>query len=914
MIRSGSGQGATPSSFDAVKTLYDPVGRVLKQSNPYTGNASGDGSPAYWTKNIYDPLSRVKEVDLPDDQPAGQRSRIQTDYSSAIVTVTDQVGRKRQSQVDGLGRLISVTEMNPSTGALDSTNYLTSYSYNTLDNLTGVNQGGQPRSFTYDSLSRLTSQTTPEGLTVSLTYTDFGAVLKRTDARNVETHYKYDTLNRPTQVWYTGIGGSDDPTVVPRPALPSGVAATSDVIIAYNNLSSAGAGNGETSRVDDGAGFEIYAYDSLGRPTSKTRTIDGNSYQTQYQYNAINQPALMIYPSGKRVRMNHDSRGRFSGEDKVDTSGNVLASYLSGVGYNVAGQVTGMTSGSGVIESYTYSSDRLQLTRQTATKPGSTLMDLNYSYAATAGASGTGTTAGNSGQLMAITSSPASTINNQARNQAFTYDDLGRLTTATGWGMWQRRFTYDRWGNRTGVWDATTGGSQIQSVTLQQQPGAPAGVPSNRATTITNSSVSLPQTYDAAGNLIGDGVHTYQYDGENRIAKVDAGTFNEATYFYDANNWRVKKTTSNNAYTTYCIWEGGQVIAEYSNAPTGATGNSYYLADRLSNRMITDTNGAFKGTQDHLPFGDEGGTNGTSEKHRFTNYERDNESGSDHAVNRQYETASGRFKQADKKGGLMRDPQSLNRYAYSLNDPVNVGDPLGLSPFDWMTDASIHGPGLYIDGFQILEGQEGLFWGLLASGTGVIAPIGSSAYLGYGGGTYISINTGYSSNGDITLGTLDVQVPDRNLVLVGQEIRNGNPSEDPYWSQITVITVNALRVLENHPKCRKLLHGFWGEASTVLNELWRTHSIKSGNLNQPNTVGLKLGLYAGGTITLDTKYGILDPTAATVYYGLTASNALAANLLHEVGHATSFLPSRSRHSTQAQSDAYNQQIVEDCFK
>jgi hypothetical protein len=197
-------------------------------------------------------------------------------------------------------------------------------------------------------------------------------------------------------------------------------------------------------------------------------------------------------------------------------------------------------------------------------------MDLNYSYAATAGSSGAATTAGNSGQLMAITSSPASTINGQARNQTFTYDDLGRLVTATGWATWQRRFDYDRWGNRTGVWDATSGGLQIQSVTLQQQPGAPAGVPSNRSTTITNGGTGLTQTYDAAGNLIGDGVHTYQYDGENRIARVDAGTSNEADYFYDANNCRVKKTTSNNTYTTYCIWEGGQVIAEYSNArPVG---------------------------------------------------------------------------------------------------------------------------------------------------------------------------------------------------------------------------------------------------------------------------------------------------------------------------------------------------------
>lgn len=196
---------------------------------------------------------------------------------------------------------------------------------------------------------------------MSFTYTDFSAVATRTDARGVITTYGYDGLNRLTSVGY-------NMTNAP------GVAATTGVNISYKTASP---GNGDVDSVTDGAGTERYVYDSLGRTTSKTRTIDGNSYATGYQYNAINQLALMIYPSGKRVRMNHDLRGRFSGEDKVDTAGTVLTSYVSGMGYNVAGQVTGMTSGSGVSESHSYLADRLQLARQTATKSGSTLMDLD---------------------------------------------------------------------------------------------------------------------------------------------------------------------------------------------------------------------------------------------------------------------------------------------------------------------------------------------------------------------------------------------------------------------------------------------------------------------------------------------------------------------------------------------------------
>lgn len=657
VIRSGSGAGSSPTSFDTTATQYDALGRVSQVSNPYLGDVNGIGTPTAWTASEYDNLSRVKKVTLPDQQT------IQSDYNGSQTTVTDQVGRKRRSEVDGLGRLTKIKEQNPATGLLDDTNYLTTYVYDAIDNLTDVNQGGQSRSFVYDALSRMTSETTPEEGTVSFTYTDFSAMLKRTHSvRGVEAHFQYDSLNRLIRTWYTGLGGSDDPNAS-RPPLPTEVAATADVTISYNT---AAPGNGQAGQITDGGGTESYVYDSLGRTTSKTRTIDGNSYQTQYQYNQASQLTLLIYPSGKRLRMNHDSRGRLNGEDKVDNSGNLLSKYVRSIGYNVAGQVTTLGIGevgtnNVITETYGYSTDRLQPTTQTAvTNGGATLMSLNYGYQAAAGASGTGTTAGNSGQLMSITA----TINTVGRNETYTYDDLGRLASATGYYP-QRNYSYDQWGNRTGV----SGGSS-QTVTMQQPGG---GVTNNRIATVNG----VGYTYDAAGNLTSDGVHSYKYDTAGRIANVDTAA---ASYSYDSANRRVKKVTGTgaNAVTTYYIWEGSQVTAEYSNAPAGSGGTSYYLADKLSTRMITDSNGAFKGKQDHLPFGEEGGTSGTPEKHRFTSYERDSESGTDYAVNRQHSFSIGRFMQPDPVQGSIANPQSLNRYSYTLNDPINLSDPLGL--------------------------------------------------------------------------------------------------------------------------------------------------------------------------------------------------------------------------------------------
>lgn len=71
------------------------------------------------------------------------------------------------------------------------------------------------------------------------------------------------------------------------------------------------------------------------------------------------------------------------------------ANYLSNIIYNAAGQVTGQTLGNGVVESYGYDANRLQLTSQTATNGATSLINLVYSYAASTGQNGANTTVGN---------------------------------------------------------------------------------------------------------------------------------------------------------------------------------------------------------------------------------------------------------------------------------------------------------------------------------------------------------------------------------------------------------------------------------------------------------------------------------------------------------------------------------------
>jgi YD repeat-containing protein len=382
---------------------------VTKQSNPYLGDANGNGDAQFWTINTYDELSRVATVTLPDGQTIQTEYRGATSTSGATVTTIDTVGRQREIEVDGLGRLVKVKEQNPANGNLE---WVTSYSYDVLNNLTQTDQGGQTRTFEYDAKGRLTKETTPEAGLISYDYWDFGAVKTRRDARGVITNYTYGELNLLREVRYDTSGAP-------------GVAPTATVSIEYMDASP---GKGQIKTVTDGAGTERYGYDGLGRLESRERAIDDIRYETRYEYNAANQMTMMTYPSGKRVKVSRDARGRLAAMRSVDASNSVQETYLSEINYRVEGLISSQKFGDETTESFTYSDDRLQLTRQKVMKAGSTMLDLSYGYGALAGEMGNGSKDGNSGQLMSVTG----TINGQNRNQTFNYDNVGRLVTATG--------------------------------------------------------------------------------------------------------------------------------------------------------------------------------------------------------------------------------------------------------------------------------------------------------------------------------------------------------------------------------------------------------------------------------------------------------------------------------------------------
>ena len=520
---------------------YDSVGRLQLKSNPV---APGGGiGPS--TTHSYDGLDRQIRIRLPDSQT------VQTSYSGSTVTETDEVGRKEQSQVDGLGRLVSVTEQDPSSGNLTQT---TTYSYNYLDKLTQVNQGGQTRAFAYDALGRETYERIPEQTaaindgtgtmwTCKYTYTDFGAIATKTDARGVVVTYGYDSMNRLVSRSY-------------HVSHATGVAATPAVAYNYDNSSNSST-KGLLLSVTAGSFYtETYGYDGFNRPSLVTDTIDGDNYVTRFQYNQAGQVTQLTYPSGRVLPYVYDSEGRLS---SVGGSPNGGIGYLGNIAYAPGGQIAGFSLGNGVNETLTYDPNRLQLTNLKAATSTATLMKFAYNYTAAAGQMGTGTMAGNTAQLVSVSGK----INGITESAAYTYDLDRRLATSSQGSNGQtaaRSFAWDRWGNRTSETD-TTSNIQLQGVTLQQS----GGVPTNQIASITTPRGSQAFTYDAAGNVTSDGTgNSYTYDAENRLVSVNGPML--AQYAYNPAHKRIKKVTGGS--TTHYMWSGGSALAEHD----GTTG------------------------------------------------------------------------------------------------------------------------------------------------------------------------------------------------------------------------------------------------------------------------------------------------------------------------------------------------------
>ncbi|RPJ59181.1 MAG: hypothetical protein EHM23_15030, partial [Acidobacteria bacterium] len=652
----------SPGQYDTVDREYAACscsGKTSRVSMPYRA-----GNPVYWTQTQYDGLGRIRKVIPPDGSPTSNyteyRYRVLRAYvplydggpymslgpqTRQMVGVFDAKGVGRVQSYDLEGQLVEVRE---DAAADFSSSYITEYrprvDSNTFYNgvahyvrysLPTIIQGAQTRWQQIDSLGRVTSDQQAESGLTTFTYDDAGRVVTKTDSRGIVTTTYYDEINRPTSVTFSD--------------------GTPGITYTYDQ----GAyGIGRLYSLTNGVATSTYTYNNMGQVTREDKTINGVAFYTTYGYNLAGQVTTARLPNGTILTNNNDIVGRLASLTSDWVDGNHPATLASGFVYNAAQAVAQVDFGNGTRMTRTFNSGLQLKTLQHGTigSPDS-LLDFEYNYQETVA---------NNGRIMGITN-----YNDRTKDLSFTYDRLYRLATAqTAGSHWGLSWTCDRYGNRL-----------TQSITKGTAPTS--SLTYNAANNRVNG-----WTYDNAGNTLNDGRHIYTWNALNQQTTMD-GT--AAQYRYDAQGNRVMKITPTK--TTYYVfgtgeysggvWEklyvslNGQKLVEYSNGTT-----YFFHSDHLGTpRVQTNLAGAVVETWDAYPFGEQWATTGgVGNQHHYTGKERDPESANDYFGARYYSAGSARWLSVDPVAGNQRNPQRLNLYSYSLNDPVNYTDEDGRQP------------------------------------------------------------------------------------------------------------------------------------------------------------------------------------------------------------------------------------------
>jgi RHS repeat-associated protein len=317
--------------------------------------------------------------------------------------------------------------------------------------------------------------------------------------------------------------------------------------------------------------------------------------------------------------------------------------------------------------------------------------------------------------------------------------------------------------------------------------------------------VTTSLTYDADGNLAQKTVDgtttTYLYDYANRL--IALGTQGATTtYGYHAFGSRVLQTGTSTTYlypfkwysvasstgtgakyatTSDYVFNGDSLVATVdqqaaSGNATGTAKTRYIHPDHLgSTNVVTDENGGVVQTLDYYPYGATRVSVGTStkEKRQFIGQFTDDSTLS-YLSARYYDNSRGQFLSEDptflalgNEGQLQQlsqqnqqkfltEPQQLNSYSYSKDNPVTNKDPQGLLALQFGGEYTVPlwglsgEAGVYID-------QKGIDY---YYGTGLAAwsPGGGHASVGITSAdlshTY-SISTGlFATGGDVVGGTV----------------------------------------------------------------------------------------------------------------------------------------------------------------
>jgi RHS repeat-associated protein len=588
------------SSF--IQYTYDPAHRLTGVADSLGNHItySLDNMGNRTAESAYDPLnvlsraqSRVyNNLNLLSQQIGSAGTAAVTtvfgyDNDGNQTTINAPMARNTGNGFDEVNRLNQITD--PASG-------ITQFGYDATDNLTSVKD---PKNLTtnyvYNGLGDLKQLVSPSTGTSNNTYDSGGNLKTNTDARSLGGTYSYDALNRVTQIAYgdqTLLFGYDVGTY----------------------------GKGRLTSASDGAHSMSWAYDGLGRVTSKGQTVAGVTRTVGYGY-TNGQLTSMTTPSGQAIAYTY-TNGLVTG---ITVNGTAV---VSSVVYEPFGPARRWTWGSGATE-----------TR---------LHDTDGNPSLFTGAEATTYGLDNAFRIQAITNS-----NTPTASWTYGYDPLDRVASGSATAS-AISWTYDANGNR------------------QTQGGAVGP---------TYAASSLSFNYNNRGRMMsatGAGTTNYIYNvlGQ-RIEK--AGPGGTTLFAYDEAGHLLGEYTSAGALVQETIWLGDLPVATIR---PGTPVTVYYVhADHLGTpKAVTrSADNAVVWRWDQDPFGvaqpnqNPGGLGLFTYNLRYPGQYYDAETGTFYNYFRDYDPQVGRYVESDPiglEGGL-------NTYSYVGSSPLTYRDPLG---------------------------------------------------------------------------------------------------------------------------------------------------------------------------------------------------------------------------------------------
>jgi RHS repeat-associated protein len=616
-------------------SVTDPLGRVTTLTYDANGNNTSitrlAGTPgAVTTSFAYDSVFN-KVLSVTDTM--GRTTNFSYDTAGNLTGISDPLKHKWSMQHDANGELVKVS---------DPLGNSVTYSYvnGSLTNIT--DPLGNIVSRVPDAVGRVTSSTDTQGNTSRIDFNPLNLVTRVTDPHGNQTSFTYDAngnqltvtdaLNHTTTWTYDKM----DRVVTRTDPLKR----QESYAYNFNGLL--------TSKTDRKGQVTSLTYDPLSRLTlvGYNKVVTGGSTTLDstvgYTRDAGNRLVRVVDSSGGTITESYDSLDRLTNE--TTSQGSVTYNYDS------SGRQTAMTIAGQPQVTYSYDdADRVtQITQQTS--------HVNFSY-------------DDDNRRVSLTLPNGVTA-------SYGYDNGSRLTAITyNFGaatLGNLTYTYDQLGRRT-----QSGGSFART----NLPGTVTSAIYDAANEVTNFN-GTAISYDANGNMLSDGSHSFIWNARDEVA-----TINGLGFQYDAFGRRIRNSAGTSfafdadnagqesfgSAVTASIWTGDlDEIFRRSDS----NGTVFPITDALGSVIaLTDSAGNIVTTYSYDPFGNTT-TAGAVSLNPAQYAGRENEgNGLYFYRNRYYSPQLGRFVNEDPVGLAGGD---LNLYSYAWDSPMNFVDPTGL--------------------------------------------------------------------------------------------------------------------------------------------------------------------------------------------------------------------------------------------